>query len=411
MIKNIISAFFARGLVAAINLAVLLISSRQLGAANIGQITVLILNITIIQIVNEIYTGYSLVHFLAKFSIRTVYLKGILWTLACIAVLNPVFFACHIGPQELWLHTAALSLMGTLGSFHSVVILAKQKVAAYNFLVFFQPAVLLLGLCINVFLLRDTSTSGYISAMYVSFLLTLIVSGVVVIRLISADQNTATAPYSFRAIVSNGVINQAGNLAHTLSNRLNVYLIGANVLIGIFSRASSLIESVWLISAGITPLVLTRVANQKDDAVNGRITFLLSKISFLLSCLAVLVIVCLPERLFTFLLGPDFAGVKQLMLYLSPGIVFIAFSTVISHYFSGTGEQRVQLISNTLGLLVTIISAPLLIARYQLTGACIAASLSYFMQALSLTVIFMRKRAFGPGSIFNIRTDLKLLRK
>lgn len=409
MIKKIISAFFTRGLVAAINLAVLLISSKQLGAGIVGQIGLLILNVAIIQIVNEIYTGYSLVYFIAKFSLRKVYVTGLLWTPLCIAALSLLFFCINIG-REFWLHTALLSLMATLGSFHSVIILARQRMAAYNFLVFLQPAVLLITLCVSVFICGNRSVDSYLLALYLSFFLALIISAAYVLRLISKEKESP-ASFSAREIMKNGFINQAGNLAHTLSNRISFYLIGSTVLIGVFSRASSLIESVWLIGASITPLVLTRVANQHDKELSSRMAFLLSKISMLLSLLSVLVILCVPQSFFVFLLGPDFSDVKALMLSLSPGIVFIGFSTVLSHYFSGVGEQKVQLLANMLGLLVTVCTAPLLIARYGLTGACYSASLSYFVQALVVTWLFMRRSDFKFRALFSFKEDLELLKK
>lgn len=412
MIKNIISAFFTRGLVAFINLAVLLISSKQLGAEVTGQIVILILNITIIQIVNEVYTGYSLVHFIAKFPAKKIYVTGLLWTLCCIAVLNLIFYFFNIGIKNLWMHTLVLSFMGTLGSFNCVVLLAKQKIKTYNLLVFFQPAVLLLALCFYVFIMADKTVHGYIAAMYISFALTLVVSGVFVIRLLKTETNFTEAKQPvFKLIVENGFINQAGNLAHTLSNRINFYLIAGVSLIGVYSRASSLIESVWLVSSSITPIVLTRVANHANDSESSRITFLLSKISLVLSIVCVLVVLCVPGSFFIFLLGNDFAGIKTLMLYLSPGILCIGFSTVISHYFSGAGEQKVQLLANCLGLLVTVCTAPFLISRYQLAGACYSASLSYFMQALVVTAIFMKRKDLKFTGLFSFRKDLELLRR
>lgn len=411
MIKNIISTFFTRGLVAFINLAVLLISSKQLGAEIIGQVSLLILNITIIQIVNEIYTGYSTVHFIAKYSAQKIYLTGLLWTVGCIGLLNLLFFFFNIGRADMRLHTAILSFMGTLSSFNCVILLAKQKIRIYNFLVFFQPAVLMLSLFFNVFASEDKTLHGYISAMYVSFSLSVLASGFFVIRVLSKKSSAAVEGPFFKEIIQTGFIGQAGNLAHTLSNRLNFYLLSSALLIGIYSRASSLIESVWLVSASISPIILTRVANQNTNDANGKVTFILAKLSLLLSLACVIFVLCLPDSFFIFLLGKDFTGIKELMLLLSPGVLFISFSTVLSHYFSGNGEQKVQLIANSLGLLTTVCSAAFFIKNYGLTGACYVSSLSYFVQALVLTIVFMRQNGFQFQMLFAFRKELKFLKK
>jgi Na+-driven multidrug efflux pump len=99
------------------------------------------------------------------------------------------------------------------------------------------------------------------------------------------------------------------------------------------------------------------------------------------------------------------------MLYLSPGILCISFSTVISHYFSGLGKQGVQLMANCLGLVATICLAPFLISRYQLIGACYATSISYCIQALVLTIAFMNQNKFNLKEFFRFKNELNLLKK
>ncbi|MBX3163240.1 MAG: polysaccharide biosynthesis C-terminal domain-containing protein [Bacteroidetes bacterium] len=390
MVKNIISTFFSKAAVALINLLVLLISSKQLGGEIIGQVSLLILNITIIQIVNEIYTGSFLVHFIPKFSLKKIYGAGFVWTFSCIVLLNLIFLLFNVGLKELWLHALLLSFFVTLTSFHNVILLGKEKIKLYNFLIFLQPLLLLLSLCVNLFVFGNKNLSSYIFALYLSFGFVCLLSTLFVLTTIS--QHNTTHEFHFLSILKTGFTGQLGNLAHTLSNRFNFYLLSSILLVGIFSRASSLIESVWVISGSITPIVLTRIANQQQNPDNRNLTFRLAKISFALSLLCVIVVLFLPNELFVFLLGKDFENVKTLMLYLSPGILCISFSTVISHYFSGRGEQRVQLAANSLGLLFTLCASPFLISRYGLIGACGATSVAYFIQAFVLTLVFVREK-------------------
>lgn len=391
MVKNIISTFFSRASVALINLLVLIISSRALGGEIIGQVSLLILNISIIQIVNEIYTGSFLVYFIPKFSLKKIYLAGFVWTLCCILLLNLVFLLFNIGLKELWLHALLLSFFVALTSFHNVILLGKEKIKHYNFLIFLQPLLLLLSLCVNLFLLNNKNLASYIFALYISFGFAYLFSAIFVLQTISKNTNTE---FYFLSIIKTGFTGQLGNLAHTLSNRYNFYLLSGALLVGIFSRASSLIESVWVISGSITPIILTRIANQQNNVNNERMTLKLATISFVLSLLCVIIILFLPPSFFVFLLGKDFENVKMLMLYLSPGILCIGFSTVISHYFSGKGEQRVQLIANSFGLLFTLCASPFLISGYGLIGACCATSIAYFIQASILTFVFMKKNKF-----------------
>lgn len=409
MLKHIISSFFTRGGIAVLNFSILLVSTRQLGSSVVGQLSLLIVNIAIVQIINEIYTGYSLVYFLPKTSVSRLYKTGLVWALVSTLLVNLVFFLINPPIANFWLHGMVLSFAITMHSFHCVILLAREKITAYNCLMLCPPFITLLVLGLQVAVFQNKTADAYVSALYVSYCGSALLS----LGFLSPLLKKAGAPATFGImdILRNGFINQLGNLAHTLSNRYNYYLISATALVGVYASATSLIESVWIIGGSIAPIMLSRVANAKAASSNIRLTLLLSKLSFLLSLFCVGIIMLLPESFFTFLLGKDFSNTRQIMLHLAPGVLCISFSTVISHFFSGQGIQKVQLLANALGLLVTVCSSYFLITRYQLIGACYAASLSYFTAALVLVIVFMKQHNFKLVDLFSIRRDLELLRK
>ncbi len=391
-------------------LAILLIQSRYLGSAVVGQVSLLILNLAIIQTISDIYTGSALVYFIPKHALNNIYRTGLVWTFACISVINLIFFLFQVGVKDLWMHVLMLSFLSTLHAFHNVILLAKQKIRTYNFLVFFQPAMLLLALSVCIYALQIRTVQAFVLSAYVSWGLSLLLSSWQILQLLGGGEESLTELSPLK-ILRNGLVNQLGNLAHTLSNRYNYYMITSTVMVGIYASATSLIESVWILSGSVSPIILSHIANQKDADNNSRVTFLLSKICFLLSLFCVLVVLVLPENFFTALLGKDFTGTKTIMLYLSPGVLMISFSSIISHYFSGLGKQRILLFANSSGLLVTLLTSYIFISRYGLIGACYAASLSYAAQALVLTVVFMKQNQFTIPQLFSFKKDLILLRK
>jgi O-antigen/teichoic acid export membrane protein len=408
LLKNLISSFFAKSTVAFTLLAILLVQSQKLGSFEVGQVSLLVLNLAIIQTISDIYTGSALVYFIPKYHLGKIYSKGIVWTVSCIVIVNVIFYIFNVGSQELWIHVFILSFISTLQAFHTVVLLAKEKIKVFNFLVFFQPLLLLLVLCVNIFILDFKTVNAYILAAYISWSISLLVSSFVVVKTLR-EANKEKEEVKVKLILKNGVINQLGNLAHTLSNRFNYYMIATTVLIGVYSSATALIESVWILSGSISPIILTHIANQKDVVNNSRVTFLLSKISFLLSAGCVLIVLFLPEDFFTFLLGKDFSGTKTIMLYLSPGVLFISFSSIISHYYSGLGQQKILLFANSCGLFITLCTSYYFISRFGIIGACYAASLSYLAQALVLTIVFMKQNQFKVIQLFQVKRDLDLL--
>ncbi|MBI3520295.1 MAG: polysaccharide biosynthesis C-terminal domain-containing protein, partial [Bacteroidetes bacterium] len=377
-------------------------------------VSLLVVNIAVIQIINEIYTGYALVYFIPKFSLKKIYTYGIIWTIVCTAICAIVMYVLFtffdLGAGENWIHLVILSFIIILHSFHMVIILAKERIRAYNFLNFLQPALLLSTLVVMFFYFHHRTVDSYIIALYVSFLTAIALSGIQVFHIFK-HQKTNLPLFEPKHIVENGFYNQLANLCHMLSNRYNFYLLGNTILVGIYSSSSSLIESVWIISGSVSPIILTFIANAKDPANNARITFLLSKICFLLSLACVVVLYFIPRDFFVYLLGEDFIHVKTVMLYLSPGILLISFATIISHYFAGLGKQKTLLMANSFGLLATVCTSHYFVSRYQLLGACYATIISYFVATAILVFVFMKQNRFGILDLLSFKKDFNLLRK
>ncbi len=413
MIKNIISTLFTKGFVAIINLAILLISSKLLGVDVRGQISLLILNLAIIQIITEIYTGYTLVYFIPRFSLIKIYRMGVVWTIISVivssALLLTLFLVFKIGENTNWIHLFALSIIIISHSFHMVILLAKEKIKAYNFLNFYQPTVLLTALLICIYFLGIFSVYSYIIALYVSFCSSFLLSAFQVFKLFKTAPISEAEIFEPKQILKNGFLNQLANLTHMLSNRYNFYLLGSTILVGVYSSATSLIESVWIISGSVTPIILTFIANSTDSTKNSNVTFLLAKICFLLSVVCVGVLLFIPDEFFTYILGKDFSSTKNIMLHLSPGVIVISFSSIISHYFSGLGKQNYLVLANVAGFITTILFAQTLINQYQLIGACYAACLSYFVAATILTILFMTKNKLNFTSLFRLKKDINHL--
>ena len=410
MIKSILNTFASKGLIAIFNLLILLISSKFLGGEVIGQISLLILNISIIHVISEIYSGYALVHYIPKIALSKIYKIGTVWVFACVLLLNFIFWLFNVGNNIFIIHSLALSMFLVLHSFNCVIILAKQKIKIYNLLLLIQPLILLLFLAYIVFFIDSRVVYSYIWSLYPAYIIPMLISSLVVYRLIKKDQ-TASSDIAVLTIFKSGFMNQLGNLAHMLSNRYSYYVLSSNIIVGLYANATSLIESVWIIGNSITPIVLSRIANSKSPNSHKETVLAFSKVSFLLSLICVIVLYFLPNELFVFILGKDFVTIKQIMLYLAPGMLCISFSVVISHYFSAIGIQKAQLIANIMGLIVTVTTSHYFISRYQIVGACIVASLAYAVQCIVIVFLFIKNNKMKLSNLFTFKKDITLLQK
>ncbi len=392
MIKTITYTLLSRAGVAVSALLSLIISSRFLGSEVLGQWSMLVLHVAIIHAIAEIFTGSGLVYFIPRVSTASLYRKGVLWLLPVTLIGSLlIYVGVELLRPYIW-HLLLLSFLGALHNYHLFLLLGKEQLKLYNTLVLLQPLTFLVTLCVLVFVFNWHSVYASLLAMYCSYCISLIAGLKTVIKIVHAP-GINESPQTLQ-ILARGFTNQLGNLAHMLSNRFNYYVLaGAGLsIVGVYSSGTSLIESVWTVSAALSPIVLSRVANSSDAKAEAGTSLRLATYSFLLSTLMVLIVLMVPSEVFTMILGKDFSQVKEIMLYLSPGVLALSFSSVLSHYFSGRGLQRVLLLANASGLLVTIALSNLLIKNYGVLGACITAGLAYGMQCIVISLVFFKER-------------------
>jgi O-antigen/teichoic acid export membrane protein len=408
MFKNIIHSLFTKGLVAVINFFILIISSRYLGVSSRGEISIFILNIAIIQIVNEIYTGYSLVYFIPKFDLKKIYILGLVYTLIFASLSNVIVVLLNKQvPGYGWLGYI-ISLLIIINTFNCVLILGKEKVKVYNFLNLMQPLILLIGLGFSLLVLKEFTFNAYIFPLLISFVISFIFSTGLVLKFdLKATNGKA---FNLKPILVNGLICQAAVLMHIFCNRYSYYLLPSSAKVGLYSSASSLIESVLIISNGISPVLLARVANTGNTLRSSEMTLSLSKASLLFSLLAVIVIFLLPEDFFIYLLGDGYVGIKHLMMLYSPGILMVSFFGIISNYFSALGKLKLTLLCNSFGFIISLIFAPVLIKKYDLDGAAYTVNLAYLAVAIAIGVAFFVTNNMKLKRLFSFKNDVKNLK-
>jgi O-antigen/teichoic acid export membrane protein len=401
-VSDFVTGFFARVLIAAFNLLTLLICSRYLGSEVLGEISLLILNIAVIQAINDIYTGPALVYFIPRADLRNLYRNGLFWTVCCILPLSFVFYVFNIGLRTYWIDVLVLAFLVCGTAFHNVMLLGRERIKPYYFLLFLQPALLFAVLALNVFAIHIPGTGAYLLALYISWTVTFCVSLIFFVRELQSAGRGLPQELP-RAVLAKGLYNQLGNLAHILSNRYNYYILSAVAAVGVYASATSLIESVWIISAAVAPVLLTHVANRRSEDQQAIFTLRLARACLFTSLLCVAVVILIPHDWFTRLLGKDFTGVKQVMLLLAPGVLAVSFSSIISHYYSGHGRQNVLLAANACGFVVTLALSYLMISRFGLNGAAITASLAYCAQAIFLIIKFRKEADVSIAALLGFK--------
>ena len=121
------------------------------------------------------------------------------------------------------------------------------------------------------------------------------------------------------------------------------------------------------------------------------LTIKLMKFTLTLTLLALVVLILIPENIYTWLFSKDFTDVKPIIVALRPGVLALAANHIFSHYFSGLGNPKVNLRSNIVGLIFTIVLAFTWIPVLGYIGAAITASVSYSVTVAYQYYIFKKQ--------------------
>jgi O-antigen/teichoic acid export membrane protein len=387
MLKNIFQSLLTKGGVAIVNFLVLILSSRYLGVSSRGEISIFILNIAIVQTVAGVYTGYSLIHYVPLFNLRRLILHGVLFTVLFTTIINTVFMFLNKQVPGYNFFGYIISLLVILNTFNCILLLGLEDIKMFNRLSILQPALLLIGITVFVLIFRIGTFEAYVFPLFISFCIAFVISTFILIQRVK-KQDKDQKPFELGRILSDGVYYQAGLLMYMLINRFCYYLLPQRADVGLYSSAVVFTESVLIVANGIAPVIMAEVANQDSKTQSVNLSISLSKLSFVLSLIGIVLILFIPESLFIAILGPGFGGIKTLILAYSPGVLAASAFIPLTGYFSAQAQQKTNLVAYALGFIITVGGAPFLVHLLGTSGAALTADIAYGVIAVVLALVF-----------------------
>ena len=408
MIKLIIQSLVTKSAVAVVNFLILIISSRYLGVSSRGDISLFILNISIVQIVCGIYTGYSIVHFVPKFNLKKILVSAVVFTLIFNTLSNTIiiFLNKQVEGYEWMGHL--ISFLVIINTFNCMVFLGQQNIKAFNLMSVVQPFLLFVGLLFFIFSVKLYTFEAYLYPLLISFSLSTVISTLLVLKKLKHDENKI---YNLKSILLNGLAFQSGLLMYLFCNKFSYYVLSDKASLGLFSSATVIAESVLIVANAIAPVLLSKVANQTNNTKNIALSLSLSKLSFVVSLLGLLIILIVPNNFFVLILGKGFDGIKQVITLYSPGVLAMSALIPITNYLSASGKQGAILWAYFFGLLITLLMAPLIIARLGIYGAAITSNATYLTILLFMNYKLVKENNLSFEHYFSFRNDFKNLRK
>jgi O-antigen/teichoic acid export membrane protein len=420
MFKKIAFTFFIKIIIAVINLAVVVILSRYIGAAGKGEASLILTTIAMILLFCNIVGGSSLVYFVPRYNILRLFLLSNGWSVIVCVISYLLFMIFPIINPNVILSVILLSLINSFLATNLTIILGKEMISTYNLISLLQAVLNILVLIFMIEGMNERNIGSYILSLYAAMGLCLAISFVYIYPIIRQDKTPAEKNLAGE-LFKYGLYSQAGHIMKFASFRCTYYMLAGfagEVMLGIFSNGVSLIESVLLISNSIATFLYPKVSNSESIKNSQALTLQLTRLSNLLCCIAILVLILLPSAFFVWLFGEEFRDVHQVIILLAPGILFYNIALVIGHYFSGTGQFKVNTYANLSGLITTVICLMIWYPNFGIFEISIISSISYIATAAFIIVYFIKQSGMksvgmipGTGDIKWMITETKSLIK
>lgn len=418
MFKNILSTIFTRLFTAAVTLLIVVINARQLGAGNLGTISLIILAVTIIQLFNNFVAGGALIYMTPRAGIFRLIIPAVVWTVSCTLIIS--FFLWSLGsfsekldiiPKGYFYEVISLALIISLSSMTLNFLLGLEKVIAFNLISIVHITLTLACLCSFIFIFHNHSVMAYYWALFISHSL------VFLIGLFNILPSVKIVPLAgmkqlIKEIFRFGFYIQVANFFQQLNYRLSYYIIdffSGRLALGVFSVGVQVSEGVWLIPRSIGMVQYARISNQMDPLYANRLTLTLAKITWVVTLLAMVVILLIPGIFFQLVFGAEFSQIRPVIASLGVGIITLSVSMVFSQFFSGINRPYHNTVSSAIGLVFTLGAGLFLIPRWGIIGAGITASISYTVATAYQFIVFMNVSHLKARDFLIRESEVQLL--
>ncbi len=218
----------------------------------------------------------------------------------------------------------------------------------------------------------------------VYFLVAIIQSGINVIHIRPNFRNA-------KKYVLYGLMPMITVILMDVNYRIDVIMLDyfhiAKANIGIYTLAVSLAEKIWLIPDAMKDMLVSRLAKGSNEDEVCRVT----RISIALVIMLSLIIIICGSPVINMLYGLEYKNTYDVILYLLIGIIGMVFYKTVYSFNVTRGNRIINLIFLGIAAFSNILTNWLLIPLYNIYGAALASSISYFVCGFVFLLYFCMK--------------------
>ena len=403
MFKKILGTGVTRVMNLLVGFITMLMGTKVLGPAEWGIGFTVLTDLTFLLIGIEFLAGSGLVYFTPRKKLSTLMLLSYSWILLVMVLYALLFWGLsffpeifdRIVPKGYEALTLLLTLVYSFHSFNLNVFLGKEKVSTFNWVFLLQILVQVSSMALFIFGFHIHDAHAFVYSLLCGYSVAFVVGFLLMIRMLNHDGYDPLL-LTAKEMLRYGYVIQLSTLVSTLNRRMSIYLIRQHCTeesVGVYGAGTQVSEGVKVFGVSISMVQFSRLSNLTDQKKIVNLTIKFMKITVMLTLVALLVIACLPVSVFEWVFTDAFGQVKEILLLMSPGLLFYSAQMIFSNYFLGTGSPKYNLYASLCGLVVTIPCTLLLVPLWGIEGAAIAFSCTY--TAIMLYQWFTFKRLTG----------------
>ena len=245
MIKNIINTFFFRSLNAILSLAIVIITARYLGAEIRGEISLFVLNATLVFQIVSIVSGGGLVYYASKRPITSLVFSSVIWSLLASLIGTSILYFTGFVTMSASLYLIIATLLLSWFYIGMNLIVGFEWIKTYNLISSLQMILMTALLLVFIWFHYFESFDAWYFAYAISFTFAILLLKVLIIKKLNWEKITFKAA-DFLLLFNYGKWAQLANIAQLLNYRLGYYLLeyfAGKQALGVYSSAVAIAEN------------------------------------------------------------------------------------------------------------------------------------------------------------------------
>ena len=420
MIKKIFGTFGTRLLNALVGFVTLWFGTNFLGREAWGIGATVLVDVSLLLIAVELLSGSGLIYYTPRKSFVTLFKISYAWTFLMIVFFALTFFVLQAFspavldafiPEGYAVHILLMVLLYSLHNFNMNVLLGKERVGTQNVLFIIQFMTQLLSMITYIFIFDIRDADAFVYSLITGYVVVNICGFICVIPYFSDNQHERLIPAA-KEMFSFGSMIQLSTLVTMINRRISYFVIkrffGMSE-VGVYTSGTQVSEATKLIGNSIALVQFSSISNMDDKKKAADLTVTFLKLAVILTALCMMVICLIPKSIYAWIFTSEFAETKDVLVSLTPGMVFMAANMIFSHYFSGVNLPKHNLYGSLVGLLVTIPSIFILIPRYGIIGAGVSVSITYLATIIYQWLVFKKETKVKTIQLLPTLNDFKTL--